>query len=148
MCENSESVQFIFFATIYLTPHLQLKADKRVKRPWLLDVFAPHRTLRWFMLTASRFTLYFRHIAYKSLQNIRVHTDVYAVHEIRSGVERWRGFDGVLPTAGCTRRTLKGQEWSEVKELIKIFQIGNSHNHSIVNTRLENHIREGHQKTI
>lgn len=56
-------------------PHLQLKADKRVKRPWLRDVFSPHRTLRWFMLTASRFTLYLRHIAYKSLgeQNSSIH---------------------------------------------------------------------------
>lgn len=51
------------------------------------------------MLTASRFTLYFRHIAHKLLQKIQVHTDVYAVHEIRSRVERLAGeggFDGVL----------------------------------------------------
>lgn len=47
------------------------------------------------MLTASTFTLYFRHIGYKSLEKIQVYTDVYAVHEIRSG---WGcvGFDGVL----------------------------------------------------
>lgn len=36
------------------------------------------------MPSASRFTLYFRHIGYKSLEKIQVYTDVYAVHEIRS----------------------------------------------------------------
>lgn len=43
------------------------------------------------MLTASRATLYFRHTAYKSLRNIGAHTDVYAVHEIRSRVEEVEG---------------------------------------------------------
>lgn len=47
------------------------------------------------MLTASRFTLYFRRIGYKSHKKIQVYTDVYAVHEIRRG-GGVAGFDGVL----------------------------------------------------
>lgn len=46
------------------------------------------------MPSANRFTLYFRHIGYKSLEKIQVYTDVYAVHEIRS-VEGFGGGAGV-----------------------------------------------------
>lgn len=37
--------------------------------------------------------LHLRHIGYKSREEIQVYTDVYAVHEMRSG---GRGVDGVL----------------------------------------------------
>lgn len=73
------------------------------------------------MLTASGFTLYFRRTGYKSWEKkIKVHTDVYAVHEIRSG-GGWSLME--CYDCGLHQKNIKGQEWSEVKELIKISKL-------------------------
>lgn len=69
------------------------------------------------MPTSSRSRLYFRHVQYK----IWASTDVYAVHEIRRGREGWALME--CHHRRLHQKNIKGQEWSEVKELIKISKL-------------------------